>query len=856
MNSPPLPSKFRPHTSLRDTLSRPRLVTQCLEGAPASAHVTLIVGPAGFGKTTVLGEIRRQVEADGGRTVWLNCDDRDRDVDGFLESVSQAMQQYEPGLRVVLRTPEDLGQIFTARPLRIALFVDEYEAAASEQLNDAIEVMARTVPDNVRIFVAGRVVSPQRFIALELDGFVRLVDSSALRFSDLEAQSLLARQIPPDNAAELIAQADGWPFVLQLLRLNAAARARTGAEHRTLTIPRSRISNFLAAEVMASLDESLRTFVIETSLLEVVNVCDAEGITGRVDSASLVRKLEPLAPIVTIEQEPLAARFHPLFQEYLRSQLETRGRAEVIRMQERLARHFARTHRVYEAVRCAVGAESIDLAIAILEGAGAIRFAIAQGVSETRRILQLLPKAAIRGRLRLRLMEIESSINNERAPTAERELAELEAELASGGFAVQFDGAATTDLAVTRFIVAYIDTEHRATVPDWATLRATTTVARATFRDDERVWLVPLVTELQLLLRQGSLAHAAPLIDDYIAVSESNPGPRSSIDAAMYRACYELARGELDTSATRTGRLLARCLNLDGHEEGHAGQLGHALLGQIRYLHNDMRGAVSHFDSIPARLSHLYFDVYSAKHVWLALCDAAAGHLDSALDRLAAAIALGTGRQLPHLVLLAVAVRADLFATHRESGRVLDTADRETLGLAWDHCLVDDSHPWITRVWVARALVSTLIESEQRPAHALSLAQQFVQLSETCERPLVKASALIILARALLADADRVQARKAVERALILTEGTGASRPFLDQGAEIIILVRELAEDGARPGAQWARQIATRARAFDLLTPRQKAVLRELAKHQSTKEIARALTLSPRNGQIPSEGNL
>jgi DNA-binding NarL/FixJ family response regulator len=78
-----------------------------------------------------------------------------------------------------------------------------------------------------------------------------------------------------------------------------------------------------------------------------------------------------------------------------------------------------------------------------------------------------------------------------------------------------------------------------------------------------------------------------------------------------------------------------------------------------------------------------------------------------------------------------------------------------------------------------------------------------------------------------------------------MTDMTGATRLFLDQGSEVIDAVRQVAADKSTTVSDWAAQIIACTSPLELLTPRQKAVLRELAKGGSTKEIARALNLSP-----------
>ncbi|HWG71929.1 MAG TPA: LuxR C-terminal-related transcriptional regulator [Steroidobacteraceae bacterium] len=836
--------KFRPQTSLTEAAARPRLVEQCLHGAPCSAQLSLLAAPAGFGKTTLLGEISRWLENEGCRTVWLNCDEGDRDLAVFLRSIAEAFEQANLGLRSFLREAEQLPDLLAELPYSIGIFVDQYEAAAHPLLDDALEAFARLLPINVSMFVAARAISPERFIGLELDGFVRLVTANDLRFSDAEAIVFLDSHVPANVIRELVAQSDGWAFVLQLIRLSARSRADGGWDQRAASSSRVRIADFLASEVMSGLDDALRNFAMETSLLKTVTVDDAEAITGRPDCAALIARLQPLVPIVALENYPITAHFHPLFQEYLLGALQLRPRPEIVRLHERLARHYANTRRVLEAVECALGAGLNELAGAIVEAAGAVRYVTAEGISQARQLYQLLPESLVHSRLRLRLLGIVSLAHHAQSSRAAPEFAKLEADVAGGRFAAQMDEEARIDLEVTRSIVAFSSVEHSLYRPDWSALRADTLRIRASSPGDQRLWVVPIATEIQLLLRQGRALDAAPLIDDYVQLTQHVNGVRGALDAAVYQAALNLARGELDVAAKTAGKVVATCLQLDGHEDSHQGMLAHSLLGQIEYLRNNLRGAVAHFDKLNRPRVALSFLIYSANYTWRAVCDVAGGRLHDAFERLDSALALARNRQLQHLALLATAIRCDLEANHGDVGGVSRPEVLEQLSDSWREHSSDSSLPWITLVWLARSLVTTFL-GKARSADAIAVARKLVEVCAGSDQRLISASAWILLGRSLLAGDHDVEGRQAIARALALTDTTGATRLFLDYGREVVDVVREFGNEGSASSREWARQIVARTSPLELLTPRQKAVLRELAKGGSTKEIARALSLSP-----------
>ena len=74
-------------------LARPRLLERLTEGA--AGELTLVCAPAGFGKTSLLGDWARA----GGRPVaWLSLDGGDSDPARFWRYVAAALDVPRPGV--------------------------------------------------------------------------------------------------------------------------------------------------------------------------------------------------------------------------------------------------------------------------------------------------------------------------------------------------------------------------------------------------------------------------------------------------------------------------------------------------------------------------------------------------------------------------------------------------------------------------------------------------------------------------------------------------------------------------------------------------------------------------------------
>jgi LuxR family transcriptional regulator, maltose regulon positive regulatory protein len=101
-------------TKLRAPRTRPILVARRRDALAAGEgrSLTLVSAPAGFSKTTLLGEWSEDRSEGGGRSVaWLSLDETDNDPARFLSYLVSALRTVEEGIgegylpRCVRRSP-------------------------------------------------------------------------------------------------------------------------------------------------------------------------------------------------------------------------------------------------------------------------------------------------------------------------------------------------------------------------------------------------------------------------------------------------------------------------------------------------------------------------------------------------------------------------------------------------------------------------------------------------------------------------------------------------------------------------------------------------------------------------------
>lgn len=871
MPAPPAP-RFEPLVHVDEALWRQRVIDRLRDAPPASARLTLLVAPAGFGKTTVLAQLARQRRDGGARVAWLNCDERDKNPALFAESLQAALarSRERPGgpgaaaeLGAVPPTPQQLAHQLGEQREPLLLCIDEYELASSTETDDIVEQLARAAGPALDIVLASREAPARALTRLQLAGVARLMDADWLRFTRDEALRLLAGVLPERAALQIAAYADGWPFALQLARLRAAggSPAPDWTLDARAKIPRRQIFDYLADEVIATLPPAVVGFLGDVAVLDRVDVAAANALRERDDSLGLIRQLARLKPIVVVDESPWSARLHPLLRDYLIDAAELAAPGRIAGLHLRAARHLAAGGRLHEAVAHAVAGGRLDLAADIIEAAGAIRLVANEGALRSRLLLQQLPEATIRKRPRLKLLQFAQQVvevNDAGAALAFERLEQQIRDADSGA-----DDPARLDLEFARCLLLLNQAEHQLQFSPWAVLAEATRLARLHAAEDPRLLGFTLPLEIFFLHRYGPLERCERRTREVEAVAAAGAYTYNSPWIWMYHARNALARGELAAAE----RIIRESLQLDAnfinYRQDSLGQLAAALLGRIALLRGEPAEALVQLAAIPAAGSTTLLEILQAGHVDTALAEAALGHGMRAMELLDGARDLAFEEHLPLLAVVAAALQLELALRLGDAARAEALAASLKPDELWPLAEQPFALPWAAVEALARARFARALQAGDT-ATAMAIAETLRGLAQRAGQRLAELQAQLLAVRAARAAADgEAGALRLLEPALALGAASGAVQPFLDGGAELMTLLR--AWLGAAAGMpalrdwvqqqllpRWDAQFRARTRegqaaaqAGSLLTPRELDVLCELAKDQPTKQIARTLMLSP-----------
>ena len=360
-------------------LARPQLLERVAQGT--ALELTLVCAPAGFGKTSLLGEWVRHSQRP---VAWLSLDQGDSDPVRFWRYVSAALDCLQPGIHEqvagLLQGPRQSLEVLTTavanelatRSDEVVLVLDDYHLVETPAVHDSLTMLLERLPAQLRVVLASRADPPLPMGRLRARGQLTEVRAADLRFSAEEAAELLrtvvGAELPEAAVTVLGDRTEGWVAGLQLAALSLRGHDDVAAFVEGFSGSHRFVLDYLTEEVLDRQPEPLRTFLLETSILERLSgeLCDA--VRGRGDSQELLERAER----ANLFLHPLDEvrgwwRYHHLFADLLRARLQ---QADPGRVRE-LHRAAAAWHEAHgladEAIRHALAADDADWAARLIE---------------------------------------------------------------------------------------------------------------------------------------------------------------------------------------------------------------------------------------------------------------------------------------------------------------------------------------------------------------------------------------------------------------------------------------------------------------------------------------------------------
>ncbi len=356
---------------------RPRLSASLDRGLSDGVRLTLLSAPPGYGKTVAAVD---WLESRGLAHAWLSVDEADNDLARFTRYLAAALGTVRPtapgavgGLFGPGATPEpdlvgaSLLEAVTERDDPFALVIDDYQFVSAASVHRLIRFLIERGPPFVHLILLTREDPPLPLARLRAHG--RLVELRAddLRWGVDDASAYFAAAgviVARPLVEQLVERTEGWIAGLQLAAISLRDRPDPAALIGAFGGSQRFVFDYLADEVLATVDVELRSFLISTSIADRFTGDLCRDLTGRANAGALLERAERANLfLVPLDAERRWYRYHRLFADYLRAQL---GDDEQQALHARAADWFGRTGFTPEAINHALAAGSLDRAMPLI----------------------------------------------------------------------------------------------------------------------------------------------------------------------------------------------------------------------------------------------------------------------------------------------------------------------------------------------------------------------------------------------------------------------------------------------------------------------------------------------------------
>lgn len=365
-------SKLQRPREIGDFVARSELLT--LLEAGSSRPLTLLVAPAGYGKTAL---VAHWLAGRNGQTAWLSLDHDDSDPIVFIHYFAAALRTVVPNacaetlahLDAVQQAPwthlvGSLSNDLAALPVPLVLVLDNYQRIDSPPIHALLDRLLEHPASALHLLLIARNDPPLSLGALRVREEVNEIRMRDLQLGQRETAVLLERCTGhPISAAaldRLQACCEGWPVGVRLAA-RALRRQRDVVdvlEHHFSGSTRE-VEQYFCEEVLAEQSVSTRDCLLRTSILDrfCAPLCDAvlgEGCDGH----SFMQRMSSGALLCTaIDDRLYWYRHQRLFREFLQRQLGLQYPAsEIAELHRRAAAWFETQDLLEEAIPQALAA--------------------------------------------------------------------------------------------------------------------------------------------------------------------------------------------------------------------------------------------------------------------------------------------------------------------------------------------------------------------------------------------------------------------------------------------------------------------------------------------------------------------
>jgi LuxR family transcriptional regulator, maltose regulon positive regulatory protein len=217
----------------------------------------------------------------------------------------------------------------TALSQEVVLVWDDYHLITAQAIHTSVTFLLEHLPPRLHIIIAARADPPLPLARLRTRGQLLELRSADLRFLSEETAAFLTRfsglPLSVEEITALDTRTEGWIAGLQLAALSLHGHTDIPGFIRAFTGSHRYVVDYLVEEVLVHQPEPVQTFLLQTAILERMTGSLCEAVTGNAEGQATLERLEQANLfLVPLDDERRWYRYHHLFADMLHQRVQKR----------------------------------------------------------------------------------------------------------------------------------------------------------------------------------------------------------------------------------------------------------------------------------------------------------------------------------------------------------------------------------------------------------------------------------------------------------------------------------------------------------------------------------------------------
>jgi LuxR family maltose regulon positive regulatory protein len=341
----------------------------------------LVAAPAGFGKTTLLCNWIQQLNHP---VAWFSVSEGDNDPVIFFSYLISALQTIDPMLGEsvfpMLQSPQmdfnlvltNLIQVIDQRNDEMVLVLDDYHYIKEKQIHNLVDFLINHKPGHLHLVISSRSDPLLPLHRYRAKNHLTEIRAGHLSFSDEEAYAffnkVMGLNLTSENVTNLNHRTEGWITGLQMAALSLKSHDNIDGFVKSFTGNNRYVMDYLLEEVISVQTDKVKSFLLQTSILERSSSHLCEAVTGIENCQEIIDTLDrENLFLVALDSDKTWYRYHQLFSDLLRKKLRDTHPELLPDLHKNASKWFAEHDFIPEALEHSIAAKDWNNAGLLVE---------------------------------------------------------------------------------------------------------------------------------------------------------------------------------------------------------------------------------------------------------------------------------------------------------------------------------------------------------------------------------------------------------------------------------------------------------------------------------------------------------